>query len=293
MFFWLNHWEKSKNRGGNMDNQRIWRENRLLFVISPLLAMAFLLFLIADFSAFAEESKLKQIIQAKEIRIGTSGDYQPFSYLHPKTNQYEGMDIELAHKLGQVLQAKVTFVRFKWPELTPDLLAGKFDIAMGGIGRNVERGKIFAYTNSYMTFGTCPLVRKADEDKFPDFGSINRPGVKVILNQGGLNDRHFTPLLTQATILRHNKNEEIAEKVKDGTADVWITDNVEALFWAKQIPGLVAVNPSKTFTVGTKGFMIRQGDQIFLNWLNLWLEQMFLQGEVQRLEQQWLGTVMK
>jgi ABC-type amino acid transport substrate-binding protein len=64
-------------------------------------------------------------------------------------------------------------------------------------------------------------------------------------------------------ILRHNKNEEIAEKVKDGTADVWITDNVEALFWAKQIPGLIAVNPAKTFTVGTKGYMIRQGDQIF------------------------------
>jgi cyclohexadienyl dehydratase len=87
--------------------------------------------------------------------------------------------------------------------------------------------------------------------------------------------------------------EEIAEKAKEGTADVWITDNVEALFWAKQIPGLVAVNPTKTFTVGTKGYMIRQGDQIFLNWLNLWLEQMFLQGEVQKLEQQWLGIVMK
>jgi hypothetical protein len=34
--------------------------------------------------------------------------------------------------------------------------------------------------------------------------------------------------------------------VKEGMMDVWITDNVEALFWAKQTPGLVAVNPSKT-----------------------------------------------
>jgi cyclohexadienyl dehydratase len=255
--------------------------------------MAFLLLLCAAFPAGAQESRLKQILQNKEIRIGTSGDYQPFSHWNPKTNDYEGMDIEMAKKLGQALQAKLVYVRFKWPELTPDLLADKFDIAMGGIGRNVERGKVFAYTNSYMTFGTCPLVRLGEEGKFPDFASINRPGVKVILNQGGLNDRHFTALLNQATILRHNKNEEIAGKVKDGTADVWITDNVEALFWAKQIPGLVAVNPTKTFTVGTKGYMIRQGDQIFLNWLNLWLEQMFLQDEVQKLEQQWLGTVMK
>jgi ABC-type amino acid transport substrate-binding protein len=104
--------------------------------IGRLLAMGFLLCSLAAF-AHAEDSKLHQIIQTKEIRIGTSGDYQPFSYLNPKTNQYEGMDIDLAHKLGQALQAKVFFVRFKWPELTPDLLAGKFDIAMGGIGRNV------------------------------------------------------------------------------------------------------------------------------------------------------------
>ena len=262
-------------------------------IINPIFVTIFLFCLAAAFPATAEESRLQSILQKKEIRVGTSGDYQPFSYLNPQNNQYEGMDIEMAHKLGEALKAKVVFVRFKWPELTADLLADKFDIAMGGIGRNVERGKTFAYTNSFMTFGTCPLVRKGDENKFPDFASINRAGVKVLLNQGGINDRHFTPLLTQATILRHNKNEEIAGKVKEGQADVWITDNVEALFWAKQTPGLVAVNPAKTFTVGTKGYMIRQGDQIFLNWLNLWLEQMFLQGEVQKLEQQWLGIAMK
>ena len=248
---------------------------------------------IAVLTATAEESRIQQIIQKKEIRVGTSGDYQPFSYLNPKTGQYEGMDIALARKLGEALGAKVTFVPFKWPDLTNDLLADKFDIAMGGIGRNLARGRVLAYTGSYMTFGTCPLVRKGDEGKYPDFQSIDKPGVKVILNQGGLNDRHFSAILKQATILRHNKNEEIAMKVKDGTADVWITDNVEALFWAQQFPELVAVNPQKTFTVGTKGYMIRQGDQVFLNWLNLWLEQMFLEGEIQKLQQQWLGMVIK
>ena len=245
------------------------------------------------FPTFAQDSRLQQIIQKKEVRVGTSGDYPPFSYLSPQTNQYEGMDIALAHKLGEALDAKVTFVRFTWPGLTADLLADKFDIAMGGIGRNVARGKVLAYTNAYMTFGTCPLVRKGDEGKYPDFASIDRPGIKVILNQGGLNDRHFSALLKQAPILRHNKNEEIALKVKEGVADVWITDNVEALYYAKKFPELVAVNPKQTFTVGTKGYMIRPGDQILLNWLNLWLEQMFLEGHIQKLEQQWLGTVMK
>jgi cyclohexadienyl dehydratase len=257
------------------------------------LAGGLLFLLLVATGAWAEESRLHQILQKKEIRVGTSGDYQPFSFLSPRTGDYEGMDIALARKLGEALEAKVTFVRFTWPGLNADLLADKFDIAMGGIGRNVARGRVLAYTSATMTFGTCPLVRKEDESRFPDFASIDRPGVKVILNQGGLNDRHFTPLLKRAEVLRHNKNEEIALKVQDRTADVWITDNVEALFWAKQLPGLVTVNPMRTFTVGTKGYMIRQGDQVFLNWLNLWLDQMFLQGDVQKLEREWLGTSMK
>jgi cyclohexadienyl dehydratase len=261
--------------------------------IPILLILVCITSILIAFPTFAQESRLQQIIQKKEVRVGTSGDYPPFSFLNPQTNQYEGMDIALAHKLGEALDAKVTFVRFTWPGLTADLLADKFDVAMGGIGRNVARGKVLAYTNAYMTFGTCPLVRKGDEGKYPDFASIDRPGVKVILNQGGLNDRHFSALLKQAAILRHNKNEEIALKVKEGTADVWITDNVEALYYAKKFSELVAVNPKQTFTVGTKGYMIRLADQIFLNWLNLWLEQMFLEGHIQKLEQQWLGTVMK
>ena len=128
--------------------------------VFTMLGMALILSIGGRFPRQRRRIEVTKIIQKKEIRIGTSGDYQPFSYLNPKTNQYEGMDIEMANKLGQALQAKVVFVRFKWPELTADLLADKFDIAMGGIGRNVERGKIFAYTNSYMTFGTCPLVRQ-------------------------------------------------------------------------------------------------------------------------------------
>ena len=71
----------------------------------------------------------------------------------------------MARQLGEALEAGVVFVRFKWPDLNADLLADKFDIAVGGIGRNVARGKIVAYSNSYMTFGTCPLVRKGNEGK--------------------------------------------------------------------------------------------------------------------------------
>ena len=80
----------SLRRSDNKANQRV-------FII---LGMALLLSIGAAFPAGAQESKLKQIIQNKEIRIGTSGDYQPFSNWNSKSNDYEGMDIEMAKKVG-------------------------------------------------------------------------------------------------------------------------------------------------------------------------------------------------
>jgi cyclohexadienyl dehydratase len=119
---------------------------------------------------------LHQIIQKKEIRVGTSGDYPPFSYLNPQTNQYEGMDITLAHKLGGPLEAKVTFVRFKWPELNADLMADKFDIAMGGIGRNVARGKIFAYPIPMHDLEPVRRQGKEMRENIPTLQPLINPG---------------------------------------------------------------------------------------------------------------------
>ena len=45
-------------------------------ITSSIFVVTFFFCLAAAFPASAEESRLQKIIQAKEIRVGTSGDYQ-------------------------------------------------------------------------------------------------------------------------------------------------------------------------------------------------------------------------
>ena len=236
------------------------------------------------------ECKLK--FSDNRIRVGTPGDYQPYSYWNAQSGQFEGVDIEMALQLGKELGVEVQFVRFRWPDLVDDLLADRFDIAMGGITRDLIRARDVAFTDSCLTYGTCPLVRRGDGDRYGSLDAIDGADVRVVLNQGGSNDKYFSGILKNATVIRHPRNDEIASLVVSGAADVWLTDNVEALFWEKQFPELRAVNPMDTLTVGTKGYLIRQGNQSFLNWLNLWLEQMRLQGEIARIEKNWLNGII-
>ena len=228
----------------------------------------------------------------KKLLIGTPGDYPPFSFMDPETATYEGLDIDAAEKLQEFLGVNVTFVRFAWPELVDDLLAGKFEIAMGGVSRSLPRGPEVAHTRPYMTVGVSPLVRQGDQGKYPGFAAIDQPNVRIILNQGGSNDRYFTPRIKNATVLRHDKNEEIALKVRDSQADVWITDSVEAVFWAGKLAGLVAAHPTNAYTSQAKVYLTRREDQDLLDRINGWIEQMLQEGVFKELQEKWIGMVL-
>src|SRR5690625_4407321 len=100
-----------------------------------------------------QHSRLNEIIEEGVIRVGTTGDYKPFTYLDPDTGEFEGSDIDAAKLLAEELDVEVEFVETSWPTLMDDLLAGKFDIGMGGITRTLERQKTAHMSKPYLDFG--------------------------------------------------------------------------------------------------------------------------------------------
>src|SRR5258708_5154484 len=97
--------------------------------------------LVSPAGAQAPPSRLDLVIAQKALRIGTTGDYKPFSFLNPETKAFEGIDIDMARALAASLGAEPRFVQTAWPTLMADAAADKFDIAMGGISVTLERQK--------------------------------------------------------------------------------------------------------------------------------------------------------
>src|SRR5947207_1559940 len=83
---------------------------------------------------------LARIQAAGVLRVGTTGDYTPFSLLQPD-GSYQGADIEMAHDLAERLGVQISFVPTVWVELLDDFLADRFDIAMGGITVTAARAE--------------------------------------------------------------------------------------------------------------------------------------------------------
>ena len=237
----------------------------------------------------AQTSLLDRIQERGEIRIGTTGDYKPFTYLNPENDTYEGMDIDAAQQLGEALGVSVRFVPTTWSNLTEDTLNDRFDLAMGGITRTLTRQKDLALTDPYVTIGKSPLIRKADRERFKNLRDIDRPGVRIGANYGGTNEAYVRTHIRQASIVMFENNLDVQPAVAAGDVDVMFTDNVEAVIYARQNPLLYALDPDKPLTREDLGYMTVRGDQPFINFLNLWLYQMRQKGTLDALRSKWIG----
>lgn len=237
----------------------------------------------------AQTSLLDRIHERGEIRIGTTGDYKPFTYLNPETGTYEGMDIDAAQLLGETLGVSVRFVSTTWSNLSDDTLNDRFDLAMGGITRTLTRQKVLALTDPYVTIGKSPLIRKADRERFKSLQDIDRTGVRIGANYGGTNEAYVRANIQQATIVMFENNLDVQPAVAAGDVDVMFTDNVEAVIYARQNPLLYALDPDEPLTREDLGYMTVRGDQPFINFLNLWLYQMRQKGTLDALRSKWIG----
>ncbi|WP_370222406.1 transporter substrate-binding domain-containing protein [Cytobacillus sp.] len=239
-------------------------------------------------NTFVISSRLDRILKKGVIRVGTTGDYKPYTYFNPKTKEFEGYDIEAAKLMAADLGVKITFVKTSWPTLMEDLHKNKFDLAVGGISRNTDRQKTAHLTHPYINDGKAPLIRQEDKEKYTSLEAIDQPDVTIGVNPGGTNQKFVDANITQAKVVVIENNLDIPNMVAEGKVDVMITDSIEAIYYASQDSRLYAALTDNTFTKSQKGYLMHRGDAVFQNWVNLWMEEMELNGEFGRLKEKWI-----
>jgi cyclohexadienyl dehydratase len=171
----------------------------------------------------ARAAGLDDIVKAGVLRVCTPGDYKPFAFQKPD-GTFEGIDVDLMQSLAASLSVKVEWVKTSWSNLMADFTGGKCDIAVGGISVTLDRQKRVAFSTAYMVNGKTPLVRCADVAKYQTVADIDKPGVKVIANPGGSNERFAKANFKNATVTIHTDNITIFDEVLKGNADVFVTE---------------------------------------------------------------------
>lgn len=231
---------------------------------------------------------IDRIERRGKILIGTTGDYRPLSFCEPD-GTYWGFGIEVAREIAARLGVSAEFVKTSWPTLTDDVLAEPqmFDLAIGGITITEARQEIMLMSEGYLTNGKTILCRKSEEGRYKSLADIDNPEVRVMVNPGGLNEKFANANLTHATIIVHQKNEEIPSLVAEGEADVMITEITEAPYYVQTDARLAAPLLNEPFTRGEIGVLMRKGQDDLLRFVNDAIRQMKTDGTLRRLHEKY------
>ncbi len=127
-------------------------------------------------------NRLDEVIAHGTLRVGTTGDYKPFSYRDGE--RFIGADIELAGLLAKALGVKLELVPTSWPTLMKDFADDRFDIAMSGVSVNLDRQKTALFSLPYLRDGKTPIARCENQARFQTIEQIDQPGVRAIVNPG-------------------------------------------------------------------------------------------------------------
>ncbi|OAK93775.1 periplasmic binding protein-like II [Phaeosphaeriaceae sp. SRC1lsM3a] len=214
-------------------------------------------------------STLDLILARGYLKVGTTGDYKPFTYkvtnrtalpATPAINTtFIGADIDMAQSLSNSLGLPnpVDFVPTAWSNLSSDLSAGKFDVAMGGVSITLLRAQKFFFSTPIMEGGKAACVRCSNVTKFSSLSAIDTAGVKVVVNPGGTNEAFDRANLRNAEIIVVQDNNAVFQAVIDGDADVMITDLIEVELQTRLHPEVLCLAGSnKTFTFEEKAYMV-------------------------------------
>jgi cyclohexadienyl dehydratase len=234
----------------------------------------------------AGTSRLDAVQKSGKLRVCTPGDYKPFSLQRPDGG-FEGLDVELVQTAAKALGAEAEFVKSAWPTLMKDFVE-KCDVGVGGISVTLDRQKTAFFSSAYMINGKAPITKCENAARFQSIADIDKPGVTVIENPGGSNERFARANFKQAKIVIFNDNTAIFDEILKGNADVMISESVETIVQQKARPGLCAVNPDKPLQYGEMAWLLPRGDTAFKAWVDQWFHLAKATGDYDRIAGRWL-----
>lgn len=245
-------------------------------------------YIISNHTDIPINGKVAEIVGRGTLVIGTTGDYRPLSFCEDD-GTYWGFGIEVAKEIADGLGVQAAFVKTSWPTLTADVLKDPqtFDLAIGGITITDARRETMSMSDGYLANGKTILCRASESYRYKSLADIDKSEVRVMVNPGGLNEKFANENLSHATIIVHQKNEEIPSLVAEGKADVMITEITETPYYIQTDSRLAAPLLDEPFTHGEIGVLMQKGQEDLLQMVNNTIRRMKADGTLHHLHEKY------
>lgn len=239
-----------------------------------------------SFSASA--STLEDIQKRGALRVAVQTQGPPFSMID-KNGERTGSSVELAKQMATEMNVKIEFLDFDWDGLLPALLSGKADLLVADMTPTLARATKVAFTRPFMHTGTAVFSKTGS--KFDSLEACKAAGTKIAVLLGSTGEKTAKATFPGVEVKSYKGGGPlILDAVNSGQADCGMND-------ASAVTGQSADYPKGTFTIMPEilskeplAFATRYDSQDLLIWMNLFIDQLELDGRLQTNLDYWVNS---
>ena len=237
----------------------------------------------------AAASALETIKKRKTIRVGFS-TFVPWAMRNSK-GDFIGFEVDVAKKLAADNGWEVEHIPTSWDGIIPALIAGKFDVIIGGMSATPKRSQTVNFTIPYAYSTISMSANKKLAGGFSSFDDFNKPNVTIAVRRGSSNVEWMKKHIPNAEYTYFDSDPLAFQEVLNG--------NAHGVVSAEPKPSLYTLANSDTlfkpfgddkYNFYPGGFAIRKGDPDFLTFLNTWIQLYMANGWLAERRAYWFET---
>ncbi|MFO7736894.1 MAG: transporter substrate-binding domain-containing protein [Desulfatiglandaceae bacterium] len=235
-----------------------------------------------------EESTVENVLKRGVLRVGMS-TFVPWA-MKDKTGKLIGFEIDVATRLAEDMGVKAEFVPTKWAGIIPALLAGKFDVVIGGMGILPKRNLKVNFTIPYDLTGMSIVAHKELAAGFKTLEDFNRPEVVLSLRLAATPVAAAKRFMPNAQLRKFDDESQAYQELINGKAHAVVGSAPTPDFYALKHPDKLFLPLKETFTQEPIGFAVRKGDFDTINYFNNWITVVKAEGWLAERKAYWFRT---
>jgi polar amino acid transport system substrate-binding protein len=219
--------------------------------------------------AFAEGSKLDEVLARGHLVLGTGSTNAPWHFKSAE-DKLQGFDVDMGRIIAKALFGdpdKIEYVSQSSDARIPNITTDKVDITCQFMTVTGERAQQVAFTIPYYREGVG-LMLKGD-GQYADYAALKAAGTAVTVSvlQNVYAEAMVHAALPEATVDQYESVDLIYQALESGRSNAVATDQSSLAWYMTQNPGRYkdagyGWNP-QTYACGVK-----RGDQDWLNFVN-------------------------
>jgi polar amino acid transport system substrate-binding protein len=233
---------------------------------------------------------LSDVKSAGKLVCGVLGVNEPFGYQDVNTRELVGYEVDacrlLAEDLGVEPEIKVVVSQSRIPELSQR----RVDVLAALLSYTPERAEQVDFSKTYLTMDSKCVVLDESEVKALDSLASSR----VAILKGSVLEAPFRTRFPDATILSLDDTSTSFLALYGGRVEASCNNEVTARLVISRSTDAPKMRFLPELVLQAKaGFVVKKGEQAFLDYINGFLERLESSGKGQALFDKWLGKDSK